>query len=161
MSITSQVCYLAVVQMLSWQPAPELPFNDFDPAGFFAVMVLGAVFLVLIGIGLALGAGVMILSMLGLSFGVLSASVLVGYLNKSVHTGLRTFVQISSALLGVLTGILTVAVIESWHDTPVSFAQTVVSGGIAGGVGGYFMGFLFLKGIAYLKANIEGRINPA
>lgn len=154
----TQLLLRFVLELLLWQPAPmQNPDADFAPGLFIGAVLMIAVLLVLIGIGLVLGLAIVGLAAAGLAFGVLSASVLVGYLNKSVHTGLRTFVLIVSALLGALAGIVLIAVIESLQHIPFSVLQTIVSGGIAGSVGGYFMGLLFLRLVGYLKATIAAR----
>lgn len=149
---------LFTVQLLLLQSAPgQVPVNDFSPAVFFAFLILGAVFLMLLGIGVAVGIFMLLLVVAGLSFGLLSASVLVGYLNKSVATGFRTFVLIVSSLLGVPVGIFSVVVLQSLQNQPLNFQEIIVPGGLVGSIGGFVTGVLFMRLIMYLKTRVESR----
>ena len=111
----------------------------------------------LLGIGVAVGIFILLLVVAGLSFGLLSASVLVGYLNKSVATGFRTFVLIVSSLLGVPVGILSVVVFQSLQNQPLNFQEIIVPGGLVGSIGGFVTGVLLMRLIMYLKTRVESR----
>src|SRR5690349_21450256 len=112
--------------------------NDFSPMLFGMVVLTGVVILVLIGVGIVIGGFVIIASIISLAFGVLSASALIGYLNRSISAGVKTFVLLSSGVLGMPVGILFLFLIQ-WLKQgkyPAYLFEIIIQGGLVGLIGG-------------------------
>jgi hypothetical protein len=76
--------------------------DDFSP-GIFVGALIGIVFIIIcVGIGIALTIIVLLIIFGLISFGVLSASVLVGLINKSFAKGFKTLLVSSSAIGGLI-----------------------------------------------------------
>ena len=122
------------------------------------------VMLVLVGAGIALGAFVAVLSLVLVSLGVISSSVVVGIRQRSAHAGVRTFLLLCGVLGGVPCGMFC-----SWFA--VQFMQVVgpdvkifVYGGLSGAVGGLLVALLFdvilrnsARGVAGMFKNLRAR----
>ncbi len=132
--------------------APALE-DDFSPGLLIGVLLFGAVILVLIGAGAVIAGCMIVFTMISLAFGILSASVLAGYLNRSITTGLKTLVMLLSGLLGIPMGIVMVFVLQ-WIKAgkyPDFLFTTILPGSLAGLLGGVIIGLIFLKAISYLR----------
>lgn len=112
--------------------------GDFSPMQFFAVLFLLGIALLMVGVGI----GLLVLGLLiffGLvSFGVLSTSLVVGINSRSIKSGFKTLVMLSSTIGGLLLGS-----VGFWFQNRVQHWWTSEFALISGAICGLFVGLLF------------------
>ena len=126
--------------------------------------VLGAiVMLVLVGVGMVLGAVAVALTLALVTAGVVSSSVMIGVWRGKAQAGLRAFLLQLGVLGGVPAGMLCAWVGTTlWKEVSLDHALivTLVAGGLAGAVGGVVVAlmFEFVAGRVqrWLGARLEG-----
>jgi hypothetical protein len=126
--------------------------------------VLGAiVMLVLVGVGMVLGAVAVALTLALVTAGVVSSSVMIGVWRGKAQAGLRAFLLQLGVLGGVPAGMLCAWVGTTlWKEVTLDHALivTLVAGGLAGAVGGLVVALMFdfVSGRVqrWLGARIEG-----
>jgi hypothetical protein len=111
------------------QPAP--PDNGFAPGLLFAVVLIGAVFLVLIGIGIVIGLACLI-----------STSALVALFLQRFSTGLRALHYQLSGLVGLPCGIGILWLGCSLFDVHIRHRYILVIGSVIGVIAGIIIAFI-------------------
>jgi phosphoglycerol transferase MdoB-like AlkP superfamily enzyme len=127
--------------------------DGFSPMLFAIVLLMGVTILVLIGVGIVLGGFLIIALLVSLIIGVLSVSMLIGYLDRSITTVFKTLVLLVSALSGIPLGILCLLMLSWFQEGHYSESplNIIIAGGIAGLMGGLVIGVSSLKLADYLK----------
>ena len=115
--------------------------DDFNPGlGIFAlIMVVGM--LLLIGVGIALGVIAVIVLCLLTFFGMISSSVIFGFLKKNPASAFRMLFLQLGALIGLFCGIAG-TLLASWI-IDFDWKEYALYGCFAGIIGGLFLAWLF------------------
>lgn len=120
------------------------------------------VMLVLVGIGIAIGAFVAALTFVLISLGVVSSSVVVGIRRRSAHAGVRTFLLLCGVLGGIPCGMFCAWFAVSFMQAAGADAKIFLYGGLSGAIGGLLVAYLFdyilrnsARGVAGLFKNLR------
>ena len=81
------------------------PDNGFDPGLLFVALFFGAVFLILVGIGIVVGLACLACAGIFVALGIISSSALVAIFSRRFSVGLRALHYQLSALIGLPCGI--------------------------------------------------------
>jgi hypothetical protein len=122
------------------QPAP--PDNGFAPGLLFAVVLIGAVFLVLIGIGIVIGLACLTCAAIFIALGIISTSALVALFLQRFSTGLRALHYQLSGLVGLPCGIGILWLGCSLFDVHIRHRYILVIGSVIGVIAGIIIAFI-------------------
>lgn len=153
----------ALVQQADPTPVTSHGPDDFVDDGFapglavFALLALMTM-LVLIGVGLALGAALLLMVAGLIAGGIISGSVLVGLYHRSFASGFLTFLVSAGAVGGAVAGATTLwLACRWWHWLP---EQTgLILGGLGGLAAGIILGigsYYALRGLARIVMGVRG-----
>lgn len=123
------------------EAAANEEFEDFAPGVFVLLFIV-----LIIASGVILGA--VVLAALGLlavltAVGIVSSSVLIGFLRKKPSAAFRAFFLQAGAAGGVASGIVLSLLIVWLFDLHVPPKQAFAVGTVCGGLGGFGIGVLF------------------
>ncbi len=132
--------------------------DDFSPAVFFFFMACVGAVLICVGTGIAATIFGILIIFGFVSFGVLSASVIVGLNKKSFAKGFKTFVILfstgSSVIIGTIVMWLLGKIMHWWG------IKTAIMLGISTGIaGGLAFGFLSIFVLKKLTTYFKERLN--
>jgi hypothetical protein len=132
--------------------------DDFSPGlAFFTLIGVGFI-VVCVGVGIALTVlGLLIIFGL-ISFGILSASVLIGLNRKSLAAGFKTFLVSSSAVCGLLLCGFTFWILNKilhWWATQTALAVGGALGLLAGLAFGLIAFYVLQRVTTYLKSQLK------
>ena len=132
--------------------------EDFAPGLAFMVVIAAVFILVCVGAGIALTVIGLVLIFALISFGILSASVLVGLNKKSFALGFKTFLVSSSTIGGFILFALAFWVLnEVMHWWSAQDALTI--GAALGFVAGLSFGFIAFYILRQLTTFLSRRLN--
>jgi hypothetical protein len=94
---------------------------------------------------LVLGMVILLAFMALISFGVLSASVVVGWYKRSFNSGFRTFVMLGCCIACAVTGMVGFLLVVKLFELDISTRTGLVAGGISGAIAGVFLGWTIYK----------------
>ncbi len=130
------------------EPSSQPAFDDFGPdamgpmvlafVGIFAIVVL-----VLIGFGAVLGVIAILALAMMVGLGIVSTSVVVGFVHRRARTGFRVFFLLTGAAGGVPSGIALLMVANWLFHLGLSDRRMVGMGGLAGAIAGFTIAALF------------------
>lgn len=110
---------------------------------FFSLLAV-VVMLVLVGVGIVLGAVAVVLTFALVAAGVVSSSVMIGVWRGQAQAGLRAFLLQLGVLAGIPAGMLCAWIGTTlWQEVPGALAVTLVAGGLAGALGGVVVALMF------------------
>jgi hypothetical protein len=144
--------------------APAIP-DDFTPAlGIFAALVVLVIFVAgLLLVGLALAAGLVIAAIAAVlaALGILSSSVVIGFLQRSPAAAVRALFLQAGALTGIPCGIAAIWLV-SWlaqrHWDRVSMLMIGALGGLLGGLAlALVFNYAWGRAGAWLLRRLAGR----
>lgn len=119
-----------------------------------------AIVLVLIGVGMVLGAVAVAATAVLLAAGVVSSSVMVGVWRGRAQAGLRAFLLQCGILAGIPAGMLCAWLATSvWEQISGTLFVVLAAGALAGAVGGVVVALMFdftaVRVQTFLAARIE------
>jgi hypothetical protein len=124
----------------------EPPFggDSFGPGAIlFVVFIFFIVVVVVIVVGVVLGLALLALIMLLVAVGIISSSVLIGFLRRRPGSAITAlFVQVG-AVAGMPFGVAGFWIVKSLMDLQLSSYLVVLGGAICGLVSGVIVGLLF------------------
>jgi hypothetical protein len=117
--------------------------------------------LVLVGVGIALGAFVSVLTFALVTLGVISSSVVVGVRRKSAQAGVRTFLILGGILGGIPCGMFGAWLATTFMALAGTDAKIFFYGGVSGAVCG--VGIALLLDFLFRRSSrwVAGRLKPA
>jgi len=145
---------------LPTQPGGSIPFAPFLGIGILVfVLALLAACLLLVGLGLAVGmaicAAVGALAMAG----IISTSVVTGFLRRSPASGLRVFFLQAGSLAGVPCGMAAMWLVSWLKQNNWSLDSILMIGGIGGLIDGAAVALLFNHAWGLLAAWLLKQLN--
>jgi hypothetical protein len=129
--------------------APD-PSADFSPYQFFGLLLFAAVLVTIVVLSIAflvLAGG---LTLLLLIVGVLSVTMLVGLLKRSMSAAAKVLIIQVLALCGIPAGLLLMILITHLVHSQIEWWMVLTVGIVAGGTGGALVGILLNKAISLL-----------
>ncbi|HVX50168.1 MAG TPA: hypothetical protein VHB48_08415 [Chitinophagaceae bacterium] len=124
-----------------------------DEFNLFLFVFAAAFFGAILGAAIA-GAGLAFIAILFavmfVSVGIVSASVFVGLLSKSVKAGFRTLVVLICALCCSAIGSGGVYIVKKIFHMSITEAKSLIVGGTGGLIGGVLLGLIISKVMLYL-----------
>ena len=112
-----------------------------------------AIMLVLIGVGLVLGAAAVALTFALVAAGVVSSSVMIGVWRGKAQAGLRAFLLQCGIFAGIPAGMLCAwAATSLWEQINGTLVIVLAAGGLAGALGGAVVALMF----DFLAARVHG-----
>lgn len=124
------------------QPAPDDEFSLF----LFSIAIVGVfIMCICVGAGIVLTAFILLVLLGLVSWGVISASVIVGLHTRSFQKGFRTFVKLASAIGGGIFGAIALVLLNyvvHWYSVQAAALVGFFSGLLAGlllGLSGLFL----------------------
>lgn len=139
-------------------PAPDDEFNIFLMVlaiGFFGA-VLGAA-----AVGAFMAALFLLLAVLFVSLGIISASFIVGLYKKSFQSGFNTFIYITAIVLGILIGAVGFWGIAKILELQITAAAALATGGLAGIIGGLVISFTTIRLIRIASKYVMNKLNAS
>ncbi len=136
----------------------DMETDDFSPMQFFGVLLLFGIILLGVGAGIVLTICLLLMLFTLVSFGVLSTSLIVGLNKKSLKKGVKTFIVLSSAIGGLLLGLLSFWFqnkIQHWWSTQFALLSGAVCGLIGGLIFGALAFYLFRRLTVYFKRKLK------
>ena len=128
---------------------------------FFAILIGVAAILVLTGIGIAIGGIAAGITALFIGVGIVSSSVVVGYLRRRPSAAIRALLFQGAALTGIPCGIAAFWIGRQLAHVHLSIAGWVVWGALSGALSGLLVAFVlnFAWGKLYLQLTdkVRGR----
>ena len=128
--------------------------------GLFAIIFF-FVALVLIGIGIAVGAFVSLLTFVLITLGVISSSVLVGVRRRSAGAGIRVFLILAGVLGGIPCGMLCAWLGTTFLQLAGADAKVLFYGGLSGAVSGVLIAVALDLIFKYSTRWLIGHFKPA
>ena len=127
----------------------------------FSLLCL-AVALVLIGVGLVLGAVAAALTLVLVTAGMVSSSVMIGVWRGKAQAGVRAFLLQGGILAGIPAGMLCAwAATSIWEQIDGTLVAILAAGGLAGALGGAVIALMFDFLAARMHAWLAARLDRA
>jgi hypothetical protein len=124
-------------------PPSEEQVDDFAPGLLLFALLIMIAGLILVGIGIVLGVVILIVTAILLAFGIVSSSVLIGFIQRRPKYGFMAFLVQVGAVLGVPCGVAGLWLLKALTDLQFSLGQTTLYGAFCGLVGGAITGLVF------------------
>ena len=132
--------------------------DDFAPGLFFGVLIMFGVLLAAVACGVVMIVSGILLLFALVSFGIVSASVMVGLNRRSLAQGFKTFIVLSSSAGGLCAGTLIMYVLNEifkWWTVKTAIIFGLI-GGLWGGMALGFLAFYILQKLTtFLKNKLD------
>ncbi|HEX7860892.1 MAG TPA: hypothetical protein VF773_11230 [Verrucomicrobiae bacterium] len=122
---------------------PPTDVDDFDPGLLLFVVVMLAACAFLVGAGLLAGIVAFALTGALTAFGIMSSSVVIGFIRRSPASGFRALVIQLGAVAGIPCGIGAMWLVSWLADSQSSTAFRLLVGGVCGLSSGVAVALLF------------------
>ena len=129
--------------------------DDFTPGLFIGVMMVILVLLFSIGIGLAVGAAILLIATTATALGIISTSAFIAFYYKSLKSGIKAFVLISSTIAGVPMGTGVLFALQHIGHSTTTLYSTIIAGTACGLTGGLLGGIFMFRGLSYLVVMLK------
>lgn len=153
--------FLSTIFQKSFLPLLMIDSFRNDENFIVTLLLMGAIFAffaIIIGIAIVIIISAIVFFLI--SAGLISASVLVGFQNKSASSGFKTFFILVSILGSSIVSVvffLFMNSVKDWWPTETTIFAGIIFGGVVGWLLGLLM-FLAFKNIAvFLKTKVEKR----
>ena len=121
----------------------EFVDDDFSPGLFVLVMLALLVFVILVGVGIAIGLAIVALVAALVGLGIVSSSVVVGIVRRRPGDAFRAlFLQLGAAV-GIVAGVGVLWLMVSLLDLALGLGWVILVGGLVGLASGLAIGLMF------------------
>jgi hypothetical protein len=135
------------------------PFDDFSPGMAFISLVAFCLILVSVGAGIVLTIAAITVVFGMVTFGIASASLIVGLNKKSFTKGFKTFLVLILSIGGFLVGMILLYISNRIFHLQFSRSNILTIGGLSGLIGGFILGFIAFRIFQKLTELFRRKLN--